>query len=92
MEEQRKIVKEVPEFLKEVNLTKPDENAKHHEKLLEMAKGFDSEEATIICRIFARKYPTLMLNALSSEITDLGALREDISRAYTIYLAKEEAL
>ncbi|MBO7452096.1 MAG: hypothetical protein J6U54_17345 [Clostridiales bacterium] len=90
--EENKVVREIPEFLKEVNLTKPDENAKHHEKLLEMAKGFDSEEATIICRIFARKYPTLMLNALSSEIVDLGVLREDISRAYTIYSAKEDAI
>ena len=90
--EEKRIVKDVPEFLKEVNLTKPDENAKHHEKLLETAKGFDSEEAAIICRIFARKYPDIMFNALKAEIVDLRAIKDDVSKTMNLYLAKEEAI
>ena len=92
MEEQRKIVKEVPEFLKEVNLTKPDENAKHHDRLMEIACGFDEQDAAYVCRIFARKYPHVMLNALEVEMLDLGALRDDISKSINIYSAKEVAL
>ena len=82
-------VKEVPSFLKEAALTKPDPDAKHHEKLIEIANGFDIEDASIVCQIFARKYPTLMLKALSTEMDDLRALRDDVTKTIEIYQAKE---
>lgn len=85
-------VKEVPSFLKEAALTKPDPDAKHHEKLIEIANGFDIEDASIVCQIFARKYPTLMLKALSTEMDDLRALRDDVTKTIDIYKSKEDAI
>lgn len=85
-------VKEVPSFLKETTLTKPDPDAKHHEKLVEIARGFDTEDAAIVCQIFARKYPDIMFNALKVEILDLRALRDDVTKSVTLYSAKEEAI
>ena len=82
-------VKEVPSFLKEAALTKPDPDAKHHEKLIEIANGFDIEDASIVCQIFARKFPEIMLNAIETEILDLGALRDDVTKTIDIYQAKE---
>lgn len=83
-------VKEVPSFLKEAALTKPDPDAKHHEKLVEISLGFDREDAAVVCKIFARKYPDIMLNAIETEILDLGALRDDVTKTIDIYNAKEE--
>lgn len=83
-------VKEVPSFLKEATLTKPDPDAKHYEKLVEIANGFDEEDAKAVCKIFARKYPMLMLKALSTEIYDLRLLRDDVTKTIDIYYAKEE--
>ena len=85
-------VKEVPSFLKEAALTKPDPDAKHHEKLIEIAHGFDMEDANIVCQIFARRFPGLMLRAISDEITDLRALRDDVSKTIDIYRSKEDAI
>ena len=83
-------VKEVPSFLKEAALTKPDPDAKHHEKLVEISLGFDREDAAVVCKIFARKFPEIMLNAIETEILDLGALRDDVTKTIDIYKAKEE--
>ena len=83
-------VKEVPSFLKEAALTKPDPDAKHHEKLVEISLGFDREDAAVVCKIFARKFPDIMLNAIKTEILDLGALRDDVTKTIDIYQAKEE--
>ncbi len=83
-------VKEVPSFLKEATLTKPDPDAKHHEKLVEISLGFDREDAAVVCKIFARKFPEIMLNAIKTEILDLGALRDDVTKTIDIYQAKEE--
>lgn len=83
-------VKEVPSFLKEAALTKPDPDAKHHEKLVEISLGFDREDAAVVCKIFARKFPDIMLNAIKTEILDLGALRDDVTKTIDIYKAKEE--
>ena len=85
MNENAKVVTEVPSFLKEPALTKPDENAKHFEKLLEMAKAMDEEEAAIVCGIFARKYPNVMLLTLSAEINSLRLLRDEVSKSYETY-------
>ena len=83
-------VKEVPSFLRETTLTKPDPDAKHHEKLVEISLGFDREDAAVVCKIFARKYPMLMLKALSTEMYDLRLLRDDVTKTIDIYNAKEE--
>lgn len=90
--EENKVVREIPEFLKEAQLTKPDPDAKHHEKLVEIARGFDEQDASVVCQIFAREYPDIMFNALKAEIVDLRALRDDVSKTVKLYLAKEEAL
>ena len=82
-------VREIPSFLKEPDLTKPDVDAKHKDKLIEISLGFDREDAAIVCKIFARKYPDIMLNAIESEILDLGALRDDVVKTIDIYEAKE---
>lgn len=83
-------VKEIPSFLKEPDLTKPNPDMKHKEKLVEIANGFDEEDARVVCKIFARKFPSLMLKALETEIMDLGSLRDDVAKTIDIYQAKEE--
>lgn len=90
--EENKVVREIPEFLKEAQLTKPDEAAKHHNKLMEIANGFDEQDAAYVCRIFARKFPDTMFNALKTEMLDLGALKDDVAKTITLYSAKEEAI
>lgn len=85
-------VKEVPSFLKEATLTKPDPDAKHHEKLVEISLGFDREDAAVVCKIFARKFPDIMLNSLEVEMMDLRALRDDVTKTIDIYKSKEDAI
>lgn len=75
----------IPDFLKTPELTKPDDNEKHYEKLIEIANGFDEKDATYICRIFARKFPNVMLLTLSSEINSLTLLRDEVLKSYNTY-------
>lgn len=84
------IVKEVPSFLQNPELTKPDSDARHHEKLIEIASGFDKDDAEIVCWIFAKKYPGIMLQAIADEMSDLRILRDDVVKATNKYGAQED--
>lgn len=77
---------EMPQFLKDVpNLSKPDENEKHNSKLVEIMHGMDLSDATIACRILARRYPIEMFTALVNEMCDLCKLRDAVTGSMNHY-------
>lgn len=78
-------IKEVPSFLQNPELTKPDSDARHHEKLEEIAEGMDYDDAAFVCKIFARKYPTVMIDALGREISSLINFKQDITGSLENY-------
>ena len=78
-------IKEVPSFLKNPELTKPDPEVKHKDKLIEISLGFDKDDAEVVCKIFARKYPDIMLNAIKTEILDLSDLRDGVVKTIEVY-------
>lgn len=57
-------VKEVPSFLKPAELTKPDANVRHTDKLREIATAMDESDAKIICQILSEKFPGVMFDSL----------------------------
>ena len=67
-------VTEIPSFLKQENVpnfTKPNEEAQHEEKLIEIVNGLDVRDAVIICEALAKKYPEIMGRALGDATKEL---------------------
>lgn len=86
MEQTKQNKMDIPSFLQEVpDLTKPDENAKHNEKLVEIIQAMDEGDATIACRILARTHPIEMFTALVNEINDLRILRDNVGQSIDHY-------
>lgn len=74
---------EIPDFLtKPGQIEKFDDNYRHTEKLKEIAASTDEEDAALICKIFAEKYPDLMFTALRDRLELLTHLS---NRAKEIY-------
>lgn len=72
-------INDIPEFLKEApNFTKPNEEEKHHEKLIEIANGMDEKDAEVISLALVRKYPLILLSAIATEINDLKILESNL--------------
>ena len=67
-------VTEVPNFLKPENvpkLSKPNDEANHEERLVEIVNGLDVRDAVIICDALALKYPAIMGTALGNAAESL---------------------
>lgn len=61
---------EVPKFLTDpvTQLTKPNEEVMHRDKLMEIAASLDEKDAEIIFEQTAKKYPIQMLKAVENAI------------------------
>lgn len=67
---------EVPKF------TKPGDEERHREKLIEIANATDEDDAKLICDIFAEKYPHLMFSALEDRLHHLVDVSNKAKRVF----------
>lgn len=49
-----------------------DTNKMHYDSIVDLANGADEKEASLILKVFARRYPNLMFTALSVRMDNLN--------------------
>lgn len=76
----------MPEFLQAhediPKFTKPGDEERHRERLIEIANATDEDDAKIICAIFAERYPRLMLEAIEERIDSLVGISNKAKRIF----------
>lgn len=82
---------EVPSFLTnpEIQLTKPNEEIMHHDKMVEIFSHMDKEDAELACEQLAKKYPVMMLGAVAKEINASRDALKEINSIVKTYVGEE---
>lgn len=74
---------DIPEFLtKPGQVEKQNPNSRHYEKLKELVQGCDEDDASLICELFAEKYPDLMFTALKDRLELLTHLSNQAKEVF----------
>ena len=64
------------------------ENELHKKKLLELCENYTEDEAIIICKVFARKFPGIMHTSLCDEHQNMAAMISVINKSQIAYMDK----
>lgn len=78
----------LPEELRTICKTEDKANGVHKKKMLEICEGYSEEDARIACTVFARKFPGVMYQALSTEHQNMCDLVAGVSNLNATYLRK----
>lgn len=64
------------------------ENELHKKKLLELCENYTEDEAIVICKVFARKFPGIMHTSLCDEHQNMAAMISVINQSQIAYMDK----
>lgn len=66
------------------------ESLMHQKKLAEICNGYSEEEAIIICKVFAQRFPDIMHKALSVEHQNMVTMIEHVHKLNQKYEERNE--
>lgn len=82
----------IPSFLNETpSLTKPNEEARNRERLMELIDGMDRDDASVICSGLAAKYPVEMFTAMVNYCNDLRNFQDGVMKSIYDYKDKRNS-